>query len=60
MATDLEAFASHAGRRTIKTDDILLLSRRNEGLESILKLKMEEMQKANHKKDQEKGAAGSS
>jgi centromere protein S len=36
-AQDLESFAAHAGRRTIKTDDVLLLGRRNEGLETILK-----------------------
>lgn len=36
-AQDLESFAAHAGRRTIKTDDVMLLSRRNEGLETILK-----------------------
>ena len=37
MAVDLESFANHAGRNTIKTDDVMLLARRNEGLESILK-----------------------
>jgi hypothetical protein len=30
---DLETFAKHAGRRVINTDDVMLLSRRNEGLE---------------------------
>lgn len=37
VAVDLEAFAAHAGRTTIKTDDVMLLTRRNEGLESIMK-----------------------
>jgi centromere protein S len=36
-AQDLESFATHAGRRTIKIDDVMLLTRRNEGLETILK-----------------------
>lgn len=36
-AQDLESFAAHAGRSTVKTDDVLLLGRRNEGLETILK-----------------------
>ena len=36
-AQDLESFAAHAGRKTIKTDDVMLLTRRNEGLEAILR-----------------------
>ena len=36
-AQDLESFASHANRRTIKIDDVMLLTRRNEGLETILR-----------------------
>jgi centromere protein S len=32
VAQDLEAFAKHNGRTTINTKDVLLLSRRNEGL----------------------------
>lgn len=27
----------HAGRSTVSTDDVMLLSRRNEGLETVLK-----------------------
>ncbi|KAF2712141.1 hypothetical protein K504DRAFT_373442, partial [Pleomassaria siparia CBS 279.74] len=34
---DLESFARHGGRRIINTDDVMLLSRRNEGLESLLR-----------------------
>ncbi|KAK5170031.1 kinetochore component CENP-S-domain-containing protein [Cryomyces antarcticus] len=34
---DLESFARHAGRTTIDTSDVLLLARRNEGLESLLR-----------------------
>ena len=54
MATDLESFASHAGRRTIKTDDVMLLTRRNEGLESILKEFVEELKKRNEREGAEK------
>ncbi|ODM20178.1 hypothetical protein SI65_05166 [Aspergillus cristatus] len=34
---DLESFAKHAGRSTVNVSDVLLLARRNEGLESILR-----------------------
>lgn len=34
---DLKSFAKHAGRSTISTDDVMLLSRRNEGLETVLR-----------------------
>ncbi|KAI9374724.1 kinetochore component CENP-S-domain-containing protein [Aspergillus egyptiacus] len=34
---DLECFAKHAGRSTINVSDVMMLARRNEGLESILK-----------------------
>ncbi|MCJ1456334.1 hypothetical protein MMC28_006695 [Mycoblastus sanguinarius] len=37
VSKDLESFAKHAGRSTISRDDVLLLSRRNEDLESVLK-----------------------
>ena len=40
---DLETFAKHAGRRVINTDDVMLLSRRNEGLETLLRNTLEEM-----------------
>ena len=49
-ATDLESFARHAGRNRISTDDVLLLARRNEGLESILKQKVEEIKQKNQDK----------
>lgn len=42
VSTDLESFASHAGRSTIKTADVMLLARRNEGLEGILRAFVEE------------------
>lgn len=37
VSTDLESFARHAGRSTISTEDVMLLARRNEGLEAVLK-----------------------
>ncbi|KAK4959550.1 MHF histone-fold complex component [Elasticomyces elasticus] len=33
---DLEAFANHAGRKVINTDDVLLLARRNDSLKDML------------------------
>lgn len=35
-AVDLESFAKHAGRNKIKTDDVMLLTRRNDGLAELL------------------------
>jgi centromere protein S len=37
VAQDLESFAKHAGRTTITTDDVLLITRRNEALHDIMK-----------------------
>jgi hypothetical protein len=37
VAKDLESFAKHAGRTTVTTDDVLLLARRNEGLEAVVR-----------------------
>ncbi|KAL5338321.1 kinetochore component CENP-S-domain-containing protein [Aspergillus crustosus] len=34
---DLESFAKHAGRSTVNVSDVMMLARRNEGLESILR-----------------------
>lgn len=36
VARDLEAFAKHSGRSTINCKDVLLLGRRNEGLDELL------------------------
>ncbi|TKA32744.1 hypothetical protein B0A50_00969 [Salinomyces thailandicus] len=36
-ARDLEDFAKHAGRSTINSKDVILLGRRNDGLEEVLK-----------------------
>ncbi|KAI1308787.1 kinetochore component CENP-S-domain-containing protein [Xylaria venustula] len=37
VALDLESFSRHAGRSTITTDDVLLLTRRNVDLHHIIK-----------------------
>ena len=34
---DLESFSKHAGRTTVTTDDVLLLTRRNEDLNRLIK-----------------------
>jgi len=43
---DLEVFAKHAGRKAITTDDVMLLTRRNDALESMLKGELERMERA--------------
>ncbi|KAJ4522939.1 MHF histone-fold complex component [Exophiala dermatitidis] len=48
-AIDLEAFAKHAGRSKIKTDDVMLLTRRNEGLEQILKQELKRLEEMHDK-----------
>lgn len=37
VAQDLSSFAQHAGRRVVNTDDVLLLCRRNEPLEELVR-----------------------
>lgn len=37
VAKDVEGFARHAGRGTVSTKDVLLLARRNESLEDVMK-----------------------
>ncbi|RQM06394.1 hypothetical protein DH86_00002237 [Scytalidium sp. 3C] len=36
VAIDLENFSRHAGRTTINTDDVLLVTRRNDALTEIM------------------------
>jgi hypothetical protein len=40
---DLETFAKHAGRNIIQTEDVMLLTRRNEGLETVMKQFVDEL-----------------
>lgn len=40
---DLETFAKHAGRNIITTDDVMLLARRNEELEDIMRKTLDEI-----------------
>ncbi len=47
----MESFAKHAGRTTVTTEDVMLLTRRNEGLEAVLRAVLEEQRR-------EKGEAG--
>lgn len=37
VSQDLETFAKHAGRSTVTTDDVLLVTRRNDALHDIIK-----------------------
>ncbi|MCJ1290223.1 hypothetical protein MMC34_001759 [Xylographa carneopallida] len=37
VSQDVESFAKHASRGMVVVDDVMLLSRRNEGLEAVLK-----------------------
>ena len=57
-AQDLESFAAHAGRTTIKTDDVMLLTRRNEGLESILKDFVERLKVRKENENQKRAVGG--
>ncbi|KAK5059828.1 hypothetical protein LTR84_009711 [Exophiala bonariae] len=50
-AVDLESFAKHAGRSTIKTDDVMLLARRNEGLAELLKKELENIESSKQQKE---------
>jgi centromere protein S len=55
---DLESFAKHAKRSQINTDDVLLLARRNEGLETLLKMFVEEQRRENGTSAKGKGRVG--
>jgi hypothetical protein len=55
---DLESFAKHAKRSQINTDDVLLLARRNEGLETLLTTFVEEQRRENGTTVKKKGRAG--
>ncbi|KAI1610695.1 hypothetical protein EDD36DRAFT_489978 [Exophiala viscosa] len=53
-AIDLESFAKHAGRSKVQTDDVMLLTRRNEGLEMILKEELGKLEQAKKKETKKK------
>ncbi|CAF9932990.1 MAG: hypothetical protein HETSPECPRED_008509 [Heterodermia speciosa] len=46
---DLESFSKHAGRATISVEDVMLLSRRNEGLEDVLRSFVDKQKGGNNK-----------
>ena len=46
----LISFSRHAGRSTVSTDDVMLLSRRNEGLETVLRSYMDKQNIGNSKR----------
>jgi centromere protein S len=50
---DLEEFARHAGRGTVQVEDVLLLARRNEGLEGLLRTYADEVRAESRAKKQE-------
>lgn len=45
LATDAEAFAAHRGSKTIEAKDILLCTRRNDALQSLLQTDLDEYAK---------------
>ena len=52
VAVDIERFARHGSRTTVSTDDVLLMTRRNDGLEEIVREFVSELKA---KKGQGKG-----
>ncbi|KIV87195.1 hypothetical protein PV11_02757 [Exophiala sideris] len=53
-AVDLESFAKHAGRSKIQTEDVMLLTRRNEGLEMLLREELGKLEQAKKKETKKK------
>ncbi|KAH7090775.1 kinetochore component CENP-S-domain-containing protein, partial [Paraphoma chrysanthemicola] len=50
-ARDLEVFSKHGGRKVINTDDVMLLTRRNDALETMLKQELDRMKAAEGRPD---------
>ncbi|KAL2067638.1 hypothetical protein VTL71DRAFT_15734 [Oculimacula yallundae] len=57
VAIDLESFARHANRSTITTDDVLLMTRRNDALQGMMREFVEAEKGKNAAKDKGKGKA---
>ncbi|KAL6710746.1 MHF histone-fold complex component [Coniothyrium glycines] len=49
-ARDLEVFSRHAGRKAVNTDDVMLLTRRNDALETMLRQELVRMRAAEGRK----------
>ncbi|KAK9236047.1 kinetochore component CENP-S-domain-containing protein [Lipomyces kononenkoae] len=56
LATDIEAFARHASRKVVSTDDILMMCRRNDGLKEVLSEFVEDLE--SQKKEQKNSGKG--
>lgn len=60
VAQDLESFSRHAGRTTVTTDDVLLITRRNPALHDIMRdfIEIEQAKNKNAKAAKGKTAKG--
>ncbi|KAH7382157.1 kinetochore component CENP-S-domain-containing protein [Pyrenochaeta sp. MPI-SDFR-AT-0127] len=50
-ARDLESFARHGGRTAVNADDVMLLTRRNDALETMLRQELERLRAAEGRGD---------
>jgi centromere protein S len=58
VAIDLESFAKHAGRTAVTTDDVLLMTRRNDALNGIIREFIEREQAKDGRGAKGKGVKG--